>query len=59
MRGAPRRVHAGDFDKTPVFWGERLVAGNVVPGPAIIQVHDTTIVVTGSRPRGSTPTATS
>ena len=35
----------GDFDLTPVFWGERLVAGNVVPGPAIIQVPDTTIVV--------------
>jgi len=35
----------GDFDDTPVFWGERLVAGNVVPGPAIIQVPDTTIVV--------------
>ncbi|PYN92031.1 MAG: 5-oxoprolinase, partial [Candidatus Rokuibacteriota bacterium] len=35
----------GDFDDTPVFWGERLVAGNVVVGPAIIQVPDTTIVV--------------
>jgi N-methylhydantoinase A len=35
----------GDFDKTPVFWGDRLQAGNVVPGPAIIQVPDTTIVV--------------
>jgi len=35
----------GDFDATPVFWGERLVPGNVVPGPAIIQVPDTTIVV--------------
>ena len=35
----------GDFEATPVFWGERLVAGNVVPGPAIIQVPDTTIVV--------------
>jgi N-methylhydantoinase A len=35
----------GDFEETPVFWGERLVAGNVMPGPAIIQVPDTTIVV--------------
>jgi N-methylhydantoinase A len=35
----------GDFEETPVFWGERLVAGNVVPGPAIVQVPDTTIVV--------------
>jgi N-methylhydantoinase A/oxoprolinase/acetone carboxylase beta subunit len=35
----------GDFEQTPVFWGERLVAGNVMPGPAIIQVPDTTIVV--------------
>jgi N-methylhydantoinase A len=35
----------GDFETTPVYWGERLVAGNVVPGPAIIQVPDTTIVV--------------
>ena len=35
----------GDFELTPVFWGERLVAGNRVAGPAIIQVPDTTIVV--------------
>jgi N-methylhydantoinase A len=35
----------GDFEATPVFWGERLKPGNVVPGPAIIQVPDTTIVV--------------
>jgi N-methylhydantoinase A len=35
----------GDFEPTPVFWGERLQAGNVVPGPAIVQVPDTTIVV--------------
>ena len=35
----------GDFEPTPVFWGERLVAGNRVAGPAIIQVPDTTIVV--------------
>ncbi|PYM11732.1 MAG: hydantoinase, partial [Candidatus Rokuibacteriota bacterium] len=35
----------GDFEPTAVFWGERLQAGNVVPGPAIIQAPDTTIVV--------------
>ena len=35
----------GDFEVTPVLWGERLVAGNVVPGPAIIQAPDTTIIV--------------
>src|SRR5437773_540371 len=35
----------GDFEATPVFWGHRLAAGNVIPGPAIIQVPDTTIVV--------------
>ena len=35
----------GDFEETPVYWGERLAAGNVLPGPAIIQVPDTTIVV--------------
>ena len=28
-----------------MLWGDRLVAGNVVPGPAILQVSDTTIVV--------------
>jgi N-methylhydantoinase A/oxoprolinase/acetone carboxylase beta subunit len=35
----------GDFDTTPVFLGDRLEAGNVIVGPAIIQVPDTTIVV--------------
>jgi N-methylhydantoinase A len=35
----------GDFEPTPIFWGERLEAGNVVAGPAIVQVPDTTIVV--------------
>ena len=35
----------GDFETTPVYWGERLRTGNVVAGPAIIQVPDTTIVV--------------
>jgi len=35
----------GDFEPTPVFWGERLQSGNVVPGPAVIQVPDTTVIV--------------
>jgi N-methylhydantoinase A len=35
----------GDFEVTPIFWGDRLEAGNIVRGPAIIQVPDTTIVV--------------
>jgi N-methylhydantoinase A len=35
----------GDFESTPVLGGEHLVPGNVVPGPAIIQVPDTTVVV--------------
>jgi N-methylhydantoinase A len=35
----------GDFEPTPVFWGERLEPGNRIDGPAILQVPDTTIVV--------------
>jgi N-methylhydantoinase A len=35
----------GDYEPTPIFWGERLQPGNVVPGPAIVQAPDTTIVV--------------
>jgi N-methylhydantoinase A len=35
----------GEFQPTPVFWGERLRAGNVIAGPAIVQLPDTTIVV--------------
>ena len=30
---------------TPIYWGERLQAGNSIQGPAIIQVPVTTIVV--------------
>jgi len=44
----PRRVYwaeTGDFEATPIFWGDRLQAGNIVKGPAIIQVPDTTIVM--------------
>ncbi len=35
----------GDFEPTAVFWGERLRPGNVLAGPAIVQLPDTTIVV--------------
>jgi N-methylhydantoinase A len=38
-------AETGDFEATPIFWGERLRAGNAVAGPAVIQVPDTTIVV--------------
>jgi N-methylhydantoinase A len=47
-RGRARAVYwseLGDFDATPVFLGERLKPGNVIVGPAIVQVPDTTIVV--------------
>jgi N-methylhydantoinase A len=38
-------AESGDFEATPIFWGEHLRAGNRVAGPAVIQVPDTTIVV--------------
>jgi N-methylhydantoinase A len=38
-------AETGDFEATPIVWGERLQAGNIVKGPAVIQVPDTTIVV--------------
>jgi len=47
-RAPTRNVYwseTGRFEATPVYWGERLAAGNRVSGPAIIQVPDTTIVV--------------
>ena len=46
--GRARAVYwaeGGDFDVTPIFWGEQLQAGNRIAGPAVIQVPDTTIVV--------------
>jgi len=47
-RAGTRRVYwaeLGDYDPTPVYWGEQLLSGNRIAGPAIIQVPDTTIVV--------------
>lgn len=35
----------GRFEKTPVYWGMSLKPGNVIEGPAIIEVPDTTSVV--------------
>jgi N-methylhydantoinase A len=34
-----------DFEETPIYWGELLQSGNVIQGPAILQVPVTTIVV--------------
>jgi N-methylhydantoinase A len=47
-RAGTRQVYwaeTADFEATPVFWGERLLPGNRLAGPAIVQVPDTTIVV--------------
>ena len=47
-RGPARPVYwseLGDFTITPVYLGDRLKPGNVIVGPAIVQVPDTTIVV--------------
>jgi N-methylhydantoinase A len=35
----------GRFRSTPVFDGEQLAAGNRIPGPAIVETADTTVVV--------------
>jgi len=45
---APREIYWSDLKrkrKTPVYDGERLVAGNRVSGPAIVETADTTVVV--------------
>src|SRR5262245_23700078 len=48
----PRNIQWSSARKTPVFDGERLAAGNVVRGPAIVETSDTTVVVhPGSRLR--------
>jgi N-methylhydantoinase A len=38
-------AEVGDFETTPVYWGEKLLPGNLIAGPAVVQVPDTTIVV--------------
>ena len=35
----------GETIKTQVFEGEKLVPGNSLPGPAIVETADTTVVV--------------
>ena len=34
-----------DLRSTPAFWGEKLVPGNIIEGPAIIDFNDTTAVI--------------
>ena len=38
------------YRRTPIYEGERLASGNLVPGPAIIEYASTTVVV-GPRQR--------
>jgi N-methylhydantoinase A len=38
-------TESGETTETPVFEGERLAPGNSVPGPAIVETADTTVVV--------------
>jgi N-methylhydantoinase A len=42
---APRTIQWSRARKTPVYDGEKLAAGNVVTGPAIVETSDTTVVV--------------
>ncbi|MHC4608395.1 MAG: hydantoinase/oxoprolinase family protein, partial [Planctomycetota bacterium] len=35
----------GVFEETPVYDGHRLLSGNVIPGPALVERTDTTIFV--------------
>ncbi|MEO8717085.1 MAG: hydantoinase/oxoprolinase family protein [Burkholderiales bacterium] len=47
-RGAvlkPRTIWWQGLKKTPVYDGEKLAAGNVIRGPAIVETADTTVVV--------------
>jgi N-methylhydantoinase A len=48
----PRSIQWSSARRTPVYDGDRLAAGNVVRGPAIVETSDTTVVVhPGSRLR--------
>jgi len=42
---APRSIWWSGLRRTPVFDGEKLVSGNVILGPAIVETPDTTVVV--------------
>ncbi len=41
----PRAIHWSSVKKTPVYDGEKLLSGNTVRGPAIVETADTTVVV--------------
>jgi N-methylhydantoinase A len=41
----PRTIWWQGLRKTPVYDGDRLVSGNVIQGPAIVETADTTVVV--------------
>jgi N-methylhydantoinase A len=41
----PRLIYWSGLKKTPVYDGEKLVAGNSVKGPAIVETSDTSVVV--------------
>src|SRR5688572_10379242 len=40
-----RSIYWPDLRKTPVYDGEKLVAGNTIKGPAIVETSDTAVVV--------------
>ena len=41
----PRMIWWQGLKKTPVYDGEKLAAGNMIRGPAIVETADTTVVV--------------
>jgi N-methylhydantoinase A len=41
----PRQIYWSGLKKTPVYDGEKLVAGNTIKGPAIVETSDTAVVV--------------
>jgi N-methylhydantoinase A len=41
----PRQIWWSGLKKTPVYDGEKLAAGNMVKGPAIVETSDTAVVV--------------
>jgi len=41
----PRQIYWSSLKKTPVYDGEKLVAGNTIKGPAIVETSDTAVVV--------------
>ena len=41
----PRSIYWSGVKKTPVYDGEKLLAGNTIKGPAIVETSDTAVVV--------------